>query len=143
MYIYGNHSLTQYPCSNNIKVKGKAIEEMVDRQWLEEDYIPRVQKRGGEVLQVRGGSSVFSAANAVVDHLKDWYMGSEKIVSMGVISEGDYGIPKGLWTSLPVRCLGNFKYEIIRDIPLSPYCKGKICATVKELEEEYYFYFSK
>ena len=82
-------------------------------------------------MQVRGGSSVFSAANAVADHLRDWYLGSNKVVSMGVVSEGDYNIPKGLWTSLPVRCLGNFKYEIIRDVPVSDFCKGKIVETVK------------
>lgn len=94
-------------------------------------------------MKVRGGSSVFSAASAVIDHLHDWYTGSDRVLSMGVHSEGDYDIPKGLWTSLPVRCVGNFKYEIIRDCPLSQYCKGKIKETVKELEEEYYFYFQK
>ena len=77
-------------------------------------------------MQVTGGSSVFSAANAVIDHLKDWFLGTDKIVSLGVVSEGDYGIPKGLWTSLPVRCTGNFKYEIVRDVPLSEFCKAKI-----------------
>jgi len=143
VYIFGNHSLTQYPCINNIKVKGKLISELVSREWLEKTYIPKVQKRGGEILQVRGGSSVFSAASAVIDHLRDWYLGSERIVSMGVVSDGDYDIPKGLWTSLPVRCLGNFKYEVIKNIPLSQFCKEKIKETVKELEEEYFFYFQK
>ncbi len=82
-------------------------------------------------MQVRGGSSVFSAANGVIDHLRDWYMGTNKIVSMGVVSDGDYGIPKGLWTSLPVRCLGNFKYEVVRNVPLSDFCKEKIAVSVK------------
>jgi len=143
VYIFGNHSLTQYPCINNIKVRGKPISDFADREWLTKTYIPKVQKRGGEILSVRGGSSVFSAANAVIDHLRDWYLGSDRITSMGVVSEGDYGIPKGLWTSLPVRCKGNFQYEIVRDVPLSEFCKGKIAETVKELEEEYYFYFKK
>ena len=92
---------------------------------------------------MRGGSSVFSAASATIDHLRDWYLGSDKITSMGVPSEGDYDIPKGLWTSLPVKCKGNFKYEIVRDVPLSNFCKEKIKGTVKELEEEYYFYFNE
>jgi len=70
-------------------------------------------------LAVRGGSSVFSAANAVIDHLRDWYLGHPRVTSMGVVSEGDYNIPKGLWTSLPVICKGNFKYEIVRNVPLS------------------------
>ena len=143
VYVFGNHSLTQYPCINNIKVKGKPISEFASREWLEKDFIPRVQKRGGEILQVRGGSSVFSAANAVVDHLRDLFVGSQRVVSLGVHSEGHYDIPKGLWTSLPVRCLGNWKWEVVKDVPLSAYCKEKIAVTVKELEEEYYFFFSK
>lgn len=143
VYIFGNHSLTQYPCINNITVKGKPISEFADKEWLTKTYIPKVQKRGGEILTVRGGSSVFSAANAVIDQLRDWYLGTNRVVSMGVVSEGDYNIPKGLWTSLPVRCKGNFQYEVIKNVPLSDYCKGKITETVKELEEEYYFYFQK
>lgn len=91
----------------------------MDRAWLENSFIPTVQKRGGEILNVKGTSSVFSAANAVVDHLKDWHAGTEgKIVSMGVRSNGEYGIPEGLWTSLPVRCK-NFEYEVIPNIELS------------------------
>ncbi len=94
VYVFGNHSLTQYPCIKNIKVEGKPIETLVDEQWLKNTFIPNVQKRGGEILNVKGTSSVFSAANAVIDHLKDWYEGTgDKIVSMGVISKGDYGIP--------------------------------------------------
>jgi malate dehydrogenase len=113
VYVFGNHSLTQYPCIKHIKVSGKPISELVDEEWLKKTFIEKVQKRGGEILTARGNSSVFSAANAVVDHLRDWYLGSDKIVSMGVVSEGDYGIPKGLWTSLPVRCK-NFTYEIVK-----------------------------
>lgn len=94
VYIFGSHSLTQYPCINNIKVKGKPISDYADREWHIKTYIPKVQKRGGEILSVRGGSSVFSAANAVIDHLKDWCLGSDRITSMGVASEGDYNIPR-------------------------------------------------
>ena len=86
-------------------------------------------------MNVKGTSSVFSAASAVIDHLRDWYQGTDQIVSMGVISKGDYGIPEGLWTSLPVRCK-NFKWEVVKDFELSEYCKEKIAITVKELNEE-------
>jgi malate dehydrogenase len=127
VYIFGNHSLTQYPSINNITVKQEPI---VDHEWLEKTFIPRVQKRGGEILQIRGGSSVFSAAKGVIDHLKDWYIGSERVVSMGVVSEGDYGIPEGIWSSFPVRCK-NFTYEIIKNYPISEFCKVKIAESIK------------
>jgi malate dehydrogenase len=133
IYVFGNHSATQYPSIHTITVKGKPIAELVDREWLENSFIPRVQKRGGEVLDARGGSSVFSAANAVVDHLRDWYLGSARPVSMGVVSEGAYKVPQGLWSSFPVRCLKNFSYEIIKDIPISEFCEGRITKTVSEL----------
>jgi malate/lactate dehydrogenase len=81
-------------------------------------------------MEVRGGSSVFSAANAVVDHLHDWFVGSDRIVSMGVISEGDYNVPKGLWCSFPVRLTKNFGYEIVKDVPLSEFCHSRIKATI-------------
>lgn len=109
VYVFGNHSLTQYPCINNITVSGKPIATLVEKDWLENDFITKVQKRGGEVLQARGGSSVFSAASAIVDHLRDWFQGSADFVSMGVQSEGDYGVPLGIWCSFPVRCK-DFKY---------------------------------
>ena len=91
--IFGNHSTTQYPCLKHITVKGQNISELADENWLKNVFIPKVQKRGGEILEVRGGSSVFSAANAVVDHLRDWYEGTgDKVISMGVKSDGSYGI---------------------------------------------------
>ena len=86
---------------------------------------------------------MFSAANAVVDHLRDLYLGNDKVVSLGVASQGEYDIPKGLWSSYPVRCLGGFTWEIVKGIPLSSYCHEKIGVSVKELEEEYYFFFDK
>lgn len=102
--IFGNHSVTQYPCVMHIKVKGQPIKSLVEKYWMELTFVPKVQKRGGEILNVMGRSSVFSAANAVVDHLRDWYLGTDKIVSMGVMSNGEYDIPVGLWVSLPVKC---------------------------------------
>jgi malate dehydrogenase len=103
--IFGNHSLTQYPGINNLSVKGKNVKDLVDKEWLEKQYIQNVQNRGGEILKVRGASSVFSAASATIDHLRDWYSGTNgQVVSMGVVSDGSYGVPKGLFSSFPVRC---------------------------------------
>lgn len=81
-------------------------------------------------MNIKGTSSVFSAANAVVDHLKDWYLGNGSIVSVGVRSDGSYDIPEGIWSSMPVKCTGNFQYEIVKDIDLCHFCKGKIQITV-------------
>ena len=117
-HVIGNHSLTQYPCINTIKVNGKDALECINKDWLQTKFIESVQKRGGEVMNARKNSSVFSAANAVKDHLRDWYKGTDSYVSMGVYSEGDYDIPKGVWTSLPVICK-NFTYTVIKNIPLT------------------------
>ena len=85
-------------------------------------------------MNIKGSSSVFSAANAVIDHLKDWYFGTEKIISMGIMSKGEYGIPEGLWTSLPVVCK-NFEYKVVEGLNLTDFCRERIEVTVKELEE--------
>ncbi len=130
VFILGNHSLTQYPCIEHISVNDKNISTLVEKKWLEEDFVKKVQKRGGEILEARGGSSVFSAASAVIDHLKDWYLGSKAVVSMGIKSNGSYDIPEGLWSSFPVRCTGNFKYEIITEYKLSEFGTEKIKQTV-------------
>jgi malate/lactate dehydrogenase len=130
VFIFGNHSLTQYPCINHIKVKGQSIYNFVNDEWLKKSYIPSVQKRGGEILNVRGGSSVFSAACAIVDHLRDWCFGTDRVVSMGVVSRGEYGVPVGLWSSFPVRCK-NFRYEVIKNYELSSFCKECLGKTVK------------
>jgi malate dehydrogenase len=105
---------------------------------LNEDFIARVQKRGGEVLAVRKGSSVFSAANAVKDHLHDWYLGNEsQLVSKAVITTGaHYGVPAGLCYSFPVRCKGNWVLEIVDGLKIDEFSQGKLDATTKELLEE-------
>jgi malate dehydrogenase len=135
VFVFGNHSLTQYPCIAHIRVKGRPVREFVSEDWLRGIFIPSVQKRGGEILNVRGGSSVFSAACAIVDHLRDWAIGTDKVVSMGVASRGEYGIPAGLFPSLPVRC-GKFRYEVVKGIELSEFCQSSIAKTVKEMKEE-------
>jgi len=126
--IFGNHSLTQYPCIEHIKVKGVSVKEKVEESWLKNTFIEKVQKRGGEIINVRGGSSVFSAAKGVVDHLHDWYNGTDKIVSMGVQSNGEYGVAKGVWSSFPVKCK-DFGYEIVKGIELSTFCQDNIKIT--------------
>jgi len=133
--VFGNHSLTQYPSIKTIKVEDKPIKDKVSDEWLEKTFIPTVQKRGGEILKTRGGSSVASAASATIDHLRDWFLGSDKIISMGVCSNGEYGIPKGIWSSFPVKCK-NFGYEIVKDAKLTDYCNEKLKLTTKELLEE-------
>lgn len=137
--IWGNHSTTQYPDFHNGTVGGKPLLEVIsDQEYLKNEFIPRVQKRGGEIIKVRKGSSVFSAANAVKDHLKDWYFGNaNEYVSMAVITDGkNYGVPAGLCFSYPIKCTGNFKYEIVQGIELNEYSQEKLKITTQELEEE-------
>jgi NAD-dependent malate dehydrogenase len=136
--IWGNHSATQYPDVNNATVQGKPVRSVVnDDAYLNIDFISKVQKRGAEIINVRGASSVFSAANAVRDHLRDWYHGTKPgtYVSMGVISDGSYGVPEGLVFSYPVTT-ENFTYKIVKDLPLDPFSTEKIRLTTQELVEE-------
>lgn len=136
--IWGNHSATQYPDVNHATVQGKPVRSVVnDDIYLNGDFISKVQKRGAEIINVRGGSSVFSAANAVKDHLRDWYHGTKPgtYVSMGVVSDGSYKVPEGLVFSYPVKT-ENFTYTIVKDLPLDPFSEEKIRLTTQELVEE-------
>jgi len=136
--IWGNHSATQYPDFLHTKIGGKpATEVITDRKWLEEEFIPRVQKRGAAIIEARGLSSAASAANAAGDHVKsmlaptpkdDWF-------SAAVCSDGSYDIPKGMVFSFPVRSDGQ-KWEIVQGLDLDEFARGKIAATLKELQEE-------
>lgn len=136
--IWGNHSATQYPDVNHAKVRGESVRNIVnDDPYLNLDFISKVQKRGAEIIQVRGGSSVFSAANAVKDHLRDWYFGTKEgtFVSMGVVSDGSYGVPEGIVFSYPVTC-ENFSYKIVQGLSIDPFSAEKIRITTQELVEE-------
>ncbi|KAL4511638.1 hypothetical protein ABPG72_012483 [Tetrahymena utriculariae] len=136
--IWGNHSTTQYPDVNHGTVLGKRIRQFInDEAYLNNAFIERVQKRGGEVLAARKNSSVMSAANAVKDHLHDWYFGTKagEFVSMGVYSDGSYGIPNGLIFSYPVTC-ANFNYQIVQGLHLDEFSKEKIRITTEELLSE-------
>jgi malate dehydrogenase len=138
MTVWGNHSPTQYPDIFNAKVKGKNAAETVDDQdWLESDFLPTVQKRGAAVIDARGASSAASAANAAVDHVRDWVLGTADgdWVSMGIPSDGSYGIDEGLISGFPVTC-SNGSYEVVQGLDLNDFSRARLEATVKELSEE-------
>ena len=138
MTIWGNHSATQYPDVFNAEVDGQKAAKLIDDQaWIEGTFIPTVQKRGAAIIEARGLSSAASAANAAIDHVRDWVNGtpSGDWVSMGIPSDGSYGIPEGLMFGYPTTCSGG-RYEIVKGLELNDFAKGKIAATQKELTEE-------
>ncbi len=138
MTIWGNHSATQYPDIFHAKVKGESAAEKVDdQQWLESDFIPTVQKRGAAIIEARGASSAASAANAAIDHVHDWVLGTPPgdWVSMAIPSDGSYGVEEGLISSFPVTCSGG-GFEIVPGLEVSDFSRSRIDATVDELGGE-------
>jgi len=138
MTVWGNHSATQYPDIFNAKIGGRAASEVVsERDWLEGDFIPTVQKRGAAIIEARGASSAASAANAAIDHVRDWVSGTPAgdWVSMAVPSDGSYGIPEGLMCGFPVSTAGG-DYTIVEGLELSDFARARIDASVAELGEE-------
>jgi len=138
MTIWGNHSATQYPDIFNAKVGGQSAAKVInDQAWIEGLFIPTVQKRGAAIIEARGLSSAASAANAAIDHIRDWVQGTPQgdWVSMGIPSDGSYGVPEGLMFGFPVTCAGG-KYTIVKGLEHNDFAKGKIAATQKELTEE-------
>jgi len=138
MTIWGNHSATQYPDLFHALVKGQNAAELVnDQEWLESNFLPTVQKRGAAIIEARGSSSAASAANATVDHLRDWVLGTPEgdWVSMAVPSDGSYGVPEGLISSFPCKVSGGV-YEIVQGLDIDDFSRGKIDASVAELAEE-------
>jgi malate dehydrogenase len=138
MTIWGNHSTTQYPDVFHAKVNGRGAWDVVeDSDWLENDFIPTVQKRGGAVLAARGASSAASAANAAIDHVHDWVLGtpSGDWVSMAIASDGSYGVEEGLISGFPVTCADG-RYDVVEGLDLDDFSRSRIEATVKELQEE-------
>jgi malate dehydrogenase len=136
--IWGNHSATLYPDFTNATVHGKAATDVVDRAWLEKDFIPTVQQRGAAVIAARGASSAFSAAQALIDHVRslvrptpsdDWF-------SAAVVSDGSFGVPEGLISSFPLRSKGDGGYEIVRGVRLDTFAAEKVAASVAELSKE-------
>ncbi|MFT7836535.1 malate dehydrogenase [Saccharothrix sp. BKS2] len=138
MTIWGNHSATQYPDLFRTEVNGRVAAEAVDdQQWLENDFIPTVAKRGAAIIEARGASSAASAANAAIDHVYDWVNGTAEgdWVSMAVPSDGSYGVPEGLISSFPVT-VKDGKYSIVQGLELDDFSRGRIDASVAELVEE-------
>ncbi len=134
--IWGNHSATQYPDMHHCKIGGKRAEELLDHDWVAKEFIPTVQQRGAAIIKARGLSSAASAANAAIEHIRDWALGSAgKIVSMGIHSDGSYGIEKGLIYSFPVTC-ENGQYKIVQGLAINEFSRGLMQATEKELREE-------
>jgi len=138
MTIWGNHSATQYPDVFHAKVNGAdAAEAVGDQHWIEADFIPTVQKRGAAIIEARGASSAASAANAAVDHVHDWVLGtpSGNWVSMAIASDGTYGVQEGIFSGYPCTCQGG-RYTIVEGLELDEFSRTRIDASVKELTDE-------
>lgn len=135
--VWGNHSATQYPDLHQATVASSAAMDLVDMEWYENDFIPTVQQRGAAIIEARGLSSAASAANAAVDHMRDWALGSAEgdVVSMGVYSDGSYGIEEGLVYSFPCVCR-NGDWQIVQGIEINDFSRTKMQATEQELKEE-------
>jgi malate dehydrogenase len=137
MTIWGNHSATQYPDLHEAKVNGQAAIGMVDQTWYEDDFIPTVQQRGAAIINARGASSAASAANAAIAHMRSWALGTAEgdWVSMGVYSDGSYGIAEGLIYSFPCVCKDG-DWEIVQGLEINDFSRAKMTATETELAEE-------
>jgi malate dehydrogenase len=137
MIIWGNHSATQYPDVSHATVDGKPAKGLVDQKWLDETFIPVVQQRGAAVIKTRGSSSAASAASAALDHVRTWALGTTEgdWVSMGVPSDGSYGIPPGLIYSHPVTCR-NGEYQIVQGLAIDEASRKRMTLTENELKEE-------
>jgi malate dehydrogenase len=135
--IWGNHSATQYPDLHHATVGAKAALSLVEQSWFKENFIPTVQQRGAAIIKARGTSSAASAASAALDHIHDWIHGTAAgdWVSMGVPSDGSYGIPAGVIYSYPVTCKGG-AYSIVQGLSVDEFSRGKMTATHQELLEE-------
>jgi malate dehydrogenase len=133
--IWGNHSATQYPDIHRASVAGQQAMSMVDMDWYTGDFIPTVQQRGAAIIEARGASSAASAANAAIDHMRDWALGSDTVLSMGVYSDGSYGIAEGLIYSFPVTCSGG-DWSIVQGVEVNAFSQEKMAATETELAEE-------
>ena len=136
MIIWGNHSATQYPDIHHCTVAGAAATGLVDQDWITGDFIPTVQQRGAAIIKARGLSSAASAANAAIEHMRDWALGTNgKIVSMGIHSDGSYGVTEGLIYSFPVTC-ANGEYSIVQDLEINAFSQDLMDKSEIELSEE-------
>lgn len=139
--IWGNHSATQFPDISHATVGGRPVGEALEQivgdvpSWLDRTFIPRVAKRGAEIIEVRGSSSVASAASATIDHVRDWVRGTDDWTSAGVVSHGEYGVPEGLISSFPVRSIDG-EWHVVEGLELSEWARTRIDASVAELQQE-------
>ena len=135
--IWGNHSATQYPDLHHAEVGGENAAEQVDEAWLRDEFIPRVAKRGAEIIEVRGSSSAASAANAAIDHVFDWVNGTPEgdWTSAAIPSDGSYGVPEGIISSFPVTSSGG-AWQIVQGLEIDAFSRERIDASVAELVEE-------
>ncbi|MGH1550667.1 malate dehydrogenase [Leifsonia poae] len=134
--VWGNHSASQYPDLTHATVDGRPATELVDEDWLVKEYIPRVAKRGAEIIEVRGSSSAASAASAAIDHVHDWVNGTgDRWTSAGVVSDGSYGVPEGVVSSFPVRSEGG-AWRIVQGLDIDAFSRERIDASVAELVAE-------
>lgn len=135
--IWGNHSSTQYPDVRFAKIKGENLDSASDEEFYHGEFITTVQKRGAAIIEARGFSSSMSAANAASNHLRDWYHGSDEVLSMSILSDGThYDIEENLCFSFPVKCTGDFKHEVIDGLAIDDFSREKLNITQKELIEE-------
>jgi len=137
MVVWGNHSPTMYADYRFATSGGKLVKDLInDEAWNRNEFLPKVGKRGAAIIEARGLSSAASAANAAIDHVRDWLLGSGgKWVTMGIASNGDYGIPKDVMYGFPVTTAAG-RYELVRDLPIDDFSRERMNATLKELEEE-------
>jgi malate dehydrogenase len=137
MAVWGNHSPSMYADYRFATVGGKAVKDLInDQVWNADTFLPTVGKRGAAIIEARGLSSAASAANAAIDHMRDWALGTNgKWVTMGVPSNGDYGIPKDVMFGFPVTT-ANGKYEIVKGLPIDEFSQDRINKTLKELQDE-------
>lgn len=135
--VWGNHSATQYPDIYHTSVADKVASSLVEEKWLDDYFIPTIQKRGAAIIEARGLSSAASAANAAIDHMRNWILGTPEgdWVSMGVPSDGSYGIAEGVIFGYPVTC-SNGNYQIVQGLNINEFSQAKITATYNELLEE-------
>ena len=135
LVVWGNHSPTMFPDLFNANVNGRRAVDQVDMDWYENEFIPRVGKRGAEIIEARGASSAASAANAAIDHVRDWVLGADGLRSMAIHSTGAYGVEEGVVSSFPVRVSGG-SYTVEEGLEVGDFARAKIDATVAELKEE-------
>ena len=138
MTVWGNHSTTQYPDLVNAKVDGQSAWDAIDDEtWIADEFIPRVAKRGAAIIEARGASSAASAANAAIDHVHDWVLGTPEgdWVSMGVPTDGSYGVEEGIVAGLPCRCSGG-EWSVVEGLDVPEFSRVRIDASAAELREE-------